>query len=113
VPPALRLAAVLVAIQVTAGIVVVLTGDRYGPGGRVATAGVLALGYAFARSAARLQAGGALGVLMFEVSAVLVVLGASGWPAGARAGVAASAVAVVVLVLASLRAFPTPSVPVR
>ena len=112
-PLALRIGAALLVVQVTAGIVVVLTGDRYGPGGRLFTAALIGLGYLFAHSAVRLRAGGALGALLLELSALLVALGARDWPSGARVAVGVSAVAVVVLVLASLPAFPSPDLPLR
>jgi hypothetical protein len=112
-PVLLRVAAVLAIVQVLAGIVVVATGDRYGPGGRILVAGCLGLGVLFARSTLRLRAGGAFGLFVIEITSVLIALGATGWPAAARVGLAVVAVTITVLVLASLHAFPSPTVPAR
>jgi hypothetical protein len=64
----------------------------------------------FAQLARRLSAGGALGLLVFELVGILVALGAD-WAVGLRLLLVANVVAVYVLVLSSLHAFPTPELP--
>jgi hypothetical protein len=60
--------------------------------------------------ARRLSAGGALGLLAFELVGILVALGAA-WSMGLRLALVACVVAVYALVLSSLHAFPTPELP--
>ena len=110
-PFALTVAIWLAVAQVTVEIVVVAVSDRFPFGGRVFLGGCLALGYAFARSAHRLRAGGAFGVLMVEATSILVALGATSWPGAARVSLALVAVTVIALVLSSLHAFPSPTLP--
>ena len=64
----------------------------------------------FAQLARRLSAGGALGLLVFELVGILVAIGAE-WSMGLRLLLVANVVAVYVLVLSSLHAFPTPELP--
>ena len=64
----------------------------------------------FAQLARRLSAGGALGLLVFELVGILVAIGAE-WAMGLRLLLVANVVAVYALVLSSLHAFPTPELP--
>ncbi len=64
----------------------------------------------FAQLARRLSAGGALGLLVFELVGILVAIGAE-WAMGLRLLLVATVVAVYALVLSSLHAFPTPELP--
>ena len=64
----------------------------------------------FAHLARRLSAGGAMGLLVFEWMGILVALGAD-WSMALRIALVATVVAVHVLVLSSLHAFPTPELP--
>lgn len=63
-----------------------------------------------AQLARRLSAGGALGLLVFELVGILVAVGAD-WAMGLRLALVANVVAVYALVLSSLHAFPTPEIP--
>jgi len=64
----------------------------------------------FAHLARRLSAGGAMGLLVFEWVGILIALGAD-WSLALRIALVATVVAVHVLVLSSLHAFPTPELP--
>lgn len=58
----------------------------------------------------RLSAGGALGLLVFELVGILVAIGVE-WAMGLRLLLVANVAAVYALVLSSLHAFPTPELP--
>lgn len=108
-PAALTVALVIVAVETVAEIAFVLARDDYGPGGKALVGGILALKILLAVSARRLQAGGALGLLLFELVGILVALGAE-WSSLLRVLLVVCVVAVYVLVLSSLHAFPTPEI---
>ena len=110
VPWMLHAAFWLVLAESTAEAAFVIGRDDYGPGGK----GLVLLAFlakvVFAHLARRLSAGGVLGLLVFEPVGILVALGAD-WVMGLRLLLVATVVAVYVLVLTSLRAFPTPELP--
>jgi hypothetical protein len=108
-PTALTVVLVLVVIETTAEIAFVFARDDYGPGGKAFIALLLALKIVLAASARRLRAGGALGLLVFELVGILVAIGAA-WSLGLRFALVACVIAVFVLVLSSLHAFPTPEI---
>ena len=109
-PVALTLALAIVVVESTVQAGFVIGRDDYGPGGKGLL--VLAIGakVLFAAMARRLSAGGALGLLAFELVGILVALGAA-WSMGLRLALVACVVAVYALVLSSLHAFPTPELP--
>lgn len=109
-PVALTVAFVVVVGQTVAEAAVVLDRPDYGPGGKGFVLSMLALQLACAHWARRLRAGGAVGLLLFEVVGILVALGAD-WSVPVRLALASSVVAVFWLVLSSLHAFPTPELP--
>ncbi len=110
VPWQLHAAFWLVLVESIAEGAFVVARDDYGPGGK----GLVLLAFVakvlFADRARRLSAAGVLGLLVFELVGILVALGAS-WAMGLRLALVATVVAVYVLVLSSLHAFPTPELP--
>lgn len=109
-PAALTLAVIVVAVESTAQAVFVMARDDFGVGAKLVLVAVVASKVLFAAMARRLRAGGALGLLAFELVGVLVALRVD-WAMTARLALVASVVAVYVLVLSSLHAFPTPELP--
>lgn len=109
-PTALTIALVLVTLETAAEITIVLGRDDYGPGGKGFIIAILGLKVALAVGARRLRAGSALGLLVFELVGILVAAGAD-WAPLARVSLVACVIAVFVLVLSSLHAFPSPELP--
>ncbi len=109
-PVALTVVVVIVAVETAFEVAFVFGRDDYGPGGKVLIAMVFGIKILLALSARRLRAGGALGLLLFELVGILVAIGA-GWSLALRLGLVACVVAVYVLVLSSLHAFPSPELP--
>lgn len=109
-PPALTVAFWIVVVESAAEIAFVLGHDAYGPGGRAVLALAFAAKVLFAHRARRFSAAGVLGLLVFELVGILVALGAD-WALWLRLALVATVVSVFVLVLSSLRAFPTPELP--
>lgn len=109
-PPALTVVLVLVTVETAAEVAFVLGGGHFGPGGRALLALLLLAKVVLAARARKLHADGAVGLLLFELIGVLVALGAD-WPVPVRLALVACVVAVFVLVLASLHAFPMPELP--
>ena len=109
-PAALTAALVIVSIESAAQAAFVLDRGDYGPGGKGLVIGAIGLKVLFAVWARRLSAGGALGLLALELVGILVALGAA-WSIQLRYALVASVVAVYVLVLSSLHAFPSPELP--
>ncbi|WP_436793086.1 hypothetical protein [Actinospongicola halichondriae] len=108
-PLALSIVFVIVLVETIAEIAFVVARDDYGPGGKALVGGIFALKIALAWSARRLRAGGALGLLLFELVGILVAIGAD-WSMALRLSLVACVIAVYVLVLSSLHAFPTPEI---
>jgi len=110
VPGALHVAFWLVVAESVAQAAFVVGRDDWGPGGK----GLVLLAFAakvlFAHLARRLSAGGVLGLLVAELTGILVALGAD-WSLALRLLLVANVVAVFALVLSSLRAFPSPELP--
>ncbi len=109
-PTALTVAFVLVLAESAAEAGFVIGRDDYGPGGKALVVAAIGTKVLLAARARRLSAGGALGLLAFEVIGILVALGAA-WSLGLRLALAACVVAVFALVLSSLHAFPSPELP--
>lgn len=108
-PAALTVVFVIVAVETTAEVAFVLARDDYGPGGKALVGGLLALKIVLAASTRRLNAGGALGLLLFELVGILVATGAE-WSMALRLTLVACVITVYVLVLSSLHAFPSPEI---
>ncbi len=108
-PVALTVVLVLVTVETVAEIAFVLARDDYGPGGKGLIGGLLAMKIFLAASARKLQAGGALGLLLFELSGILVATGAD-WSMTLRLALVACVVTVYALVISSLHAFPSPEI---
>ncbi len=108
-PVALTVVFVIVLVETVAEIAFVLARDDYGPGGKGLIAGLFALKIVLAASTRRLNAGGALGLLLFELVGILVATGAE-WSMALRLVLVACVITVYVLVLSSLHAFPSPEI---
>ena len=109
-PLALTVAFWLVVAETIAEVAYVVTRDDYGAGGRALLVTGFVTKVLFAHLARRLSAGGALGLLVFELVGILVAVSAD-WALGVRLALVATVACVFVLVLSSLRAFPTPELP--
>lgn len=109
-PLALTVAFWLVVAETTAEIAFVVARDDWGNLGKALIVGFFAFKIVLAHATRRLIAAGALGLLLFELVGILVALGAS-WAMGLRLALVATVVAVHVLVLSSLHAFPPPELP--
>lgn len=109
-PVALTVALAIVVVETAFEVAFVIGRDDYGPGGKAVVALMLLTKVVLAVWARQLRAGGALGLLAFELVGILVAIGA-GWALGLRLGLVACVVAVYVLVLSSLHAFPSPELP--
>lgn len=110
VPWMLHAAFWLVLAESTVEAAFVIGRDDYGPGGKGLVLLAFVAKVVFAHLARRFSAGGVLGLLVFEPVGILVALGAD-WAMSLRLLLVATVVAVYVLVLTSLRAFPTPELP--
>jgi hypothetical protein len=109
-PRALAWACSLVVLQTAVEVAYVLGRSEFTPGLRVALAGVLALQLLFARGALRMSPGSVLALLAYEVMAVVAAIGGDG-PLVIRGALAASALSVMVLLMVSISAFPSPDLP--
>jgi hypothetical protein len=109
-PRSLRWAATIVVLQTSAELAYVAGRRELTPGLRVGLMGVLALQLLFIRGAWRLSAGSMLGLLVFEAMAVIAAIGGDG-PIVIRGALAASALSVMVLLVMSISAFPSPDLP--
>lgn len=109
-PLALTVAFWLVVAETTAEVAFVVARDDWGNLGKALIVAFFVFKVVLAHGARRLVAAGALGLLLFELVGILVALGAS-WAMGWRVALVANVVAVYVLVLSSLHAFPPPELP--
>jgi len=109
-PRALRWAVTIIALQATIELAYVAGRSELTPGLRVGLMAVLALQLVFARGAWHLSAGSVLGLLAFEAMAVVAAVAGDG-ALLVRGALAASALTVVVLLLMSISAFPSPDLP--
>jgi hypothetical protein len=109
-PRPLRVAAAIVVLQVTAELAYVVGRGELTLGLRVGLMAVLALQLVFIRNALRLSAGSVLGLLAFGTMAVVAAIAGDG-ALVVRLGLAATALSVMVLLLMSIPAFPSPDLP--
>ena len=84
--------------------------DDWGSVGKALILLAFVVKVSFAQLARRRSAGGALGLLVFELVGILVAIGAD-WSLALRLLLVATVVAVYALVLSSLHAFPPPELP--
>ncbi len=111
-PLTLRAAAGLVVAETAAELLVVAWRDQLTIALRVALMAAIALQLLFARLALRRSAGAVFGLLLSQLTAVLVAVG-SGGPVWARSTLAVVAVTIAGLLLASAHAFPSPELRAR
>ena len=109
-PRSLRWAVTIIALQASVELAYVAGRSEFTPGLRIGLMAVLALQLVFARGAWHLSAGSVLGLLAFEAMAVVAAVAGDGAMV-VRGALAASALAVVVLLLMSISAFPSPDLP--
>jgi hypothetical protein len=81
------------------------------PGLRTGLILCIALKWLFAWRVLHLSAGAALGLLLLEGTTVVAALGAVDSSSAVRLALAATAIAVLWLLFASLHAFPSPTLP--
>lgn len=110
-PPALRVAAALVAVEAMVEAVVIAGRDELTPGLRVMLIGFLSFKWVFAAGLLRLRPGAALGTFLLEGTSVVAALGAVEASGPVRLALAASALLAIVLVATSLHAFPEAPLP--
>jgi hypothetical protein len=103
-------AAVWLSVLITLGeLVFISLRSELTPGLRVMLCMMVGLQLVFAQRAAQLSAGGVFGLFACEAMAVIGAIGADG-PLIVRLALAAAAIATIVLLAASLHAFPSPSI---
>jgi hypothetical protein len=100
----------LVVLQTSVEVAYVVGRVEYTPGLRIGLAGVLALQLLFAQGALRMSAGSVLALMAYELMAVVAAIGGDG-ALVIRGALAATAVAVMVLLLVSISSFPSPDLP--
>jgi hypothetical protein len=110
-PASLRAAAVVIGAESLVEAVVIARRTELVPGFRVCLILVLSLKLVWAVGVLRLRPGAALGLFLIEGVSALAALGATDAPLGARLALAAAAVSAIVLVAASLHAFPEAPLP--
>jgi hypothetical protein len=110
-PASLRAAAVVIGGEAVVEAVVIARRSELVPGFRVCLILVLSLKLVWAVGALRLRPGAALGLFLIEGVSALAALGATSAPLGARLALAGAAVGAIVLVAASLHAFPDAPLP--
>jgi predicted signal transduction protein with EAL and GGDEF domain len=111
IPWTLRAAAGLVSLEALVEAVAVSGRASLTVGLRVLLVISLAMKWLFAWRVVRLSPGAALGLLLLEGTTVVAAFGAVDSGAGARLALGGTALAVMVLLSASLHAFPTPALP--
>ena len=109
-PRALAWAAHIVILQTTVELAYVVGRKEFTPGLRIGLVIVVALQYLFARGALRLSAGSVLGLLAYEAMAVVAAIGGDGAIA-IRGVLAFVSLSVMVLLMVSIAAFPSPELP--
>jgi len=100
----------IIVVQVVLEVAYVAGRSELTWGLRVALMLVLSLQLVFARGAWRLSAGSVLGLLAFEAMAVVAAIASDG-PLVVRGALALAAVSVMVLLVMSISAFPSPELP--
>ncbi len=111
VPWTLRAAVGLVSAEALVEAVVVAGRSELTPGLRVGLVLCVGLKWLFAWRVLHLSAGAMLGLLMLEGTTIVAAFGAVESAFGARLALGGVAVTALALLLSSLRAFPSPSLP--
>lgn len=109
-PRTLVWASSLVVLQTSVELAYVVGRREYTPGLRIGLAGVVALQLLFARGVMRLSAGSVLALMAFETMAVVAAIAGDG-ALVIRGALAAAAISVMVLLMVSISAFPSPDLP--
>lgn len=110
-PRTLRAAAALASLQALVECVAVAGRTGLTVGLRTLLVACIGLTWLLAWRVVRLSAGAALGLLLLEGTTLLAAFGAVDSGVGVRLALGATALTVIVLVLASLHAFPSPTLP--
>lgn len=111
VPRTLRIAAALASVQALVECIAVAGRAGLTVGLRVLLVACIGLTWLLAWRLVRLSAGAALGLLLLEGTTLLAALGAVDSGVGVRLALGATALAVAILIFASLHAFPSPTLP--
>lgn len=111
VPWTLQAAAGLVSVEALVEAVVVAGRTELTAGLRVGLILCISLKWLFAWRVLHRSAGAALGLLMLEGTTIVAAFGATDTSGGARLALGVTAAVVIVLLSASLHAFPTASLP--
>ena len=109
-PRALVWAATLVVLQTAVELAYVAGRGELTLGLRLGLMVVVAVQFLFARGALRMAAGSVLGLLAFEAMAVVAAIAGNG-ALVVRGALAAVSLSVMVLLLVSIAAFPSPDLP--
>ena len=109
-PRTLAWAASLVVLETSGEVAYVLGRGELTSGLRIGLAGVLALQLLFAQGAMRMSAGSVLALMAYETMAVVAAIAGDG-ALVIRAALAGVAVSVMVLLMVSISAFPSPDMP--
>lgn len=109
IPLTLSAAAWLSVLITLAELLFISLRSELTPGLRVMLCVMVGLQLLFAQRAAHLSAGGVFGLFACEAMTVVAAIGADG-PVIVRLALAAAAIATIVLLAASLHAFPSPSI---
>jgi hypothetical protein len=100
----------LVVLQTSVEVAYVVGRHEYTPGLRIGLAAVLALQLLFAQGALRMSAGSVLALMAYEVMAIVAAIGGDG-ALVIRGALAVTAISVMVLLMVSISAFPSPDLP--
>ncbi len=110
-PWTLRAAAGLVSVEALVEAVVVAGRSELTPGLRTGLVATIAVKWLFAWRLLHRSAGAALGLLMLEGTTIVAALGAVEASAAVRLALGLTAAAVIVVLSASLHAFPSAALP--
>ena len=110
-PWTLRAAAAVIGAEALAEALAVGGRTSLTVGLRVGLVLCISLKWVFAWRVQHRSAGAALGLLMLEGTTIVAALGAVDTGAGTRLALGGTALAAIVLLLSSLHAFPSPSLP--
>ena len=109
-PRTLVWAADIIVVQTTAELAYVAGRSELTVGLRVGLVAVVAAQYLFARGALRMSAGSVLALLAYEAMAVVAAIGGDG-ALEIRGALALVSISVMVLLMVSIAAFPSPDLP--
>jgi CDP-diglyceride synthetase len=111
VPWTLRAAAAVIAVEALAEALAVAGRSNLTPGLRGALVVCIGLKWLLAWRVVHLSAGAALGLLMFEGTAIVAAFGAVATDLLVRLALGGTALVAIVLLACSLHAFPSPAMP--